>query len=211
MVESKTGRSRIVRLANRENRVAAHFAAPRRCCSQSAVIALMQANTVPQPMLAHDGDETVAGISVGRINATLANLAYPPDPCQRQCNQPLTTRQTDYPDLFAHAGSDPRFRFRDIGCHLSERRLELRQVAVQDGAGPGAGAVAHGAHIAGFKAELPQYQHAPSSVAGLLFAGCGSCCSARATALSDALTAATALLGASVPVAVTVLMVWVFR
>ena len=57
---------RLVRLAHREDGVAAHLAAQRRGLAQVVVCPLVQPNPVPETVLAHDGNKTVARISKGR-------------------------------------------------------------------------------------------------------------------------------------------------
>ena len=55
---------RLVGLAHREDDVAAHLAAQRRGLPQVAVRSLVQPNPVPQTILTHDGNQTVARIRV---------------------------------------------------------------------------------------------------------------------------------------------------
>lgn len=57
---------RLVRLADREDGIAAHLAAQRRCGAQVAVSSLVQPNPVPEAMFTHDGNQPVAGIGVSR-------------------------------------------------------------------------------------------------------------------------------------------------
>lgn len=55
----------LVRLAYREDGVAAHLAAQRRCLTQRAVSSLVQRYAIPDTMLSNDRNKPVAGVSVG--------------------------------------------------------------------------------------------------------------------------------------------------
>ena len=56
----------LIRLADREDGVAAHLAAQRRRFAQHRIGALVQTDAVVETVLAHDGNKTVAGVRIGR-------------------------------------------------------------------------------------------------------------------------------------------------
>ena len=56
----------LIRLADREDGVAAHLAAQRRRFAQHRIGALVQTDAVVETVLAYDGNKTVAGVRIGR-------------------------------------------------------------------------------------------------------------------------------------------------